>query len=111
MLVPKRRRRLPADERRAFRRFRINHLNVHYMLTDDKVRFPSDASNLLDGLSREVGNGRTINISAGGVLLTTETTFVKGRSILLSIDWPFSRDDHTLKLLVLGTVVRSGPHR
>lgn len=54
-----------------------------------------------------VGSGRTLNISSGGVLFTSEHPFEVGQQLELSISWPTKLDGkHPLKLVVVGPVVR-----
>jgi c-di-GMP-binding flagellar brake protein YcgR len=55
----------------------------------------------------EAGDGKTINISSGGVLFTTQHILLPGRRLELSISWPAQLDNKTaLKLVARGRVVR-----
>ena len=56
----------------------------------------------------ESGSGKTINISSGGVLFTTEHFLVPGKRLELSVSWPAQLNNHcALKLVARGKVVRS----
>ncbi|MCC7017978.1 MAG: PilZ domain-containing protein [Rhodospirillales bacterium] len=53
------------------------------------------------------GMGKTLNISSGGVLFTTETQLPKGERVELSVSWPAQLNDSLpLKLVALGRLVR-----
>jgi hypothetical protein len=53
------------------------------------------------------GTGKTLNISSGGVLFTTEGLLPRGERVELSVSWP-AQLNHTLplKLVALGRLVR-----
>lgn len=56
----------------------------------------------------ETGQGRTLNMSSGGILFTAETRLPVGRRVELSILWPAQLNEHCgLKLVAMGRVVRS----
>src|ERR1039457_5088056 len=56
----------------------------------------------------EVGSGRTVNISSGGVWFTTEGVLSAGLPVELSMNWPARLNDVCpLKLMIYGCVVRS----
>lgn len=56
----------------------------------------------------EAGLGRTLNMSSGGVLFTSETQLPVGRRVELSVDWPAQLNENCgLKLVALGRIVRS----
>lgn len=82
------------QERRAKRRFRIEQ-DVRYRL-------------LYGHRIAEMGVGRTVNISSGGVWMTTETVLSPGLPVELSISWPALLNDVCpMKLMIYGCVVRS----
>ena len=55
----------------------------------------------------EAGAGRTLNISSGGILFTSEHILLPGRRIEVSINWPAQLDQKTgLRLVARGRVVR-----
>jgi c-di-GMP-binding flagellar brake protein YcgR len=54
------------------------------------------------------GSGKTINISSGGVLFTTEYTLSERQSIELAVSWPAKLNGAiSLQLVALGLVVRA----
>jgi c-di-GMP-binding flagellar brake protein YcgR len=56
----------------------------------------------------ETGQGRTLNMSSGGILFTAETPIPVGRRVELSVDWPARLNGNCgLRLVALGKVVRS----
>jgi len=82
-------------ERRAGRRFPIEQ-EVQY-----KVR---------TGNGLQVGSGRTLDISSGGVLFTTGQNLQPGDLVEIAIAWPALLDARChLKLVIAGSVVRTGP--
>ena len=55
----------------------------------------------------QVGTGKTVNMSSGGVLFTTETLLPKGERVELSVSWPAQLNDTLpLKLVAMGRLVR-----
>jgi hypothetical protein len=57
---------------------------------------------------RETGQGRTLNMSSGGILFTAETRLPVGRRVELSVHWPAQLNERCgLKLVALGRIVRS----
>jgi hypothetical protein len=57
--------------------------------------------------SEEGGDGKTVNISSSGVLLTTQHVLLPGRRLELAINWPAQLNNKTaLKLVARGRVVR-----
>ncbi len=55
----------------------------------------------------ETGEGKTVNISSSGVLLTVQQTLAPGRRMELSISWPAQLNDKcALQLVARGRVVR-----
>jgi hypothetical protein len=64
---------------------------------------------LRKSLVKATGGGRTSNMSSSGLAFTTVDTFEIGTYIELSLSWPILLYDNSLlKLVVEGTVVRSG---
>ncbi len=54
------------------------------------------------------GSGRTVNMSAAGILMVAERSFQPGAQIELSLDWPgLYHDAEKMRLVVSATVVRS----
>jgi hypothetical protein len=61
---------------------------------------------------KEVGKGKTINISSSGVLFTSEDALRPGERMELSISWPVRLDNkYALQLVARGKVVRLEPGR
>jgi hypothetical protein len=57
---------------------------------------------------QENGGGTTINMSSGGVLLTTEQSLLPGKRIEMAIHWPAQLDNRcALKLMARGRIVRT----
>lgn len=55
----------------------------------------------------EAGDGKTINISSGGVLFTSDHILMPGRRVELSISWPAQLNEKcALRLVARGRVVR-----
>lgn len=76
-------------------------------------RFPVDCevkyTTLGDFETRTAGCGRAVNMSSKGVLFTTEHCLEVGQEVELSITWPAKLDGKVpLKLVVVGSIVRSG---
>ena len=85
---------LSSTDRRASDRFPIEN-DVRYKLLEAKF-------------IAQTGQGRTQNISSGGVLFTTEAPLTLGQRIELAVDWPAQLNEHCgLKLVAMGKVVRS----
>ncbi|MGA2275832.1 MAG: hypothetical protein ABSH00_19965 [Bryobacteraceae bacterium] len=81
-------------ERRNKRRFQIEQEVRYKMLYGQRIA--------------ETGNGKTINISSGGVWFTTESMLTAGMPIELSMAWPVLLNDNCpMKLMIYGCVVRS----
>ena len=56
----------------------------------------------------ETGQGRTLNMSSGGILFTAAAPIPVGRRVELSVDWPARLNGNCgLRLVALGKVVRS----
>ena len=55
----------------------------------------------------EVGTGKTLNMSSGGVMFQTEQTLLPGRRLELTISWPAQLNNTCpLKLVARGRIVR-----
>ena len=62
---------------------------------------------LRGGRVDQVGSGKTLNISSGGVLFETDQTLPAGGTVELAIKWPYLlREVCSLKLVMRGRVVR-----
>lgn len=82
-------------ERRTKRRFRIEQEIRYKMLYGQRIA--------------ETGVGKTLNISSGGVWLTTENVLTAGMPVELSMSWPVLLNDSCpMKLMIYGCVLRSG---
>jgi hypothetical protein len=54
------------------------------------------------------GFGRTLDMSSGGILFTTESVLPHGRMVELSVNWPVLLDGACpLKFVAVGRVLRS----
>jgi hypothetical protein len=54
------------------------------------------------------GAGKTLNISSGGGMFTTEQPLVMGRTVEISINWPVRLEDGCLlRFIASGPVIRS----
>src|SRR2546428_5450465 len=57
---------------------------------------------------KQVGMGKTVNMSSGGVLFTTETALPEGERVELAVSWPAQLNDTLpLKLVAMGRLVRT----
>jgi hypothetical protein len=85
----------PGDrERRIKRRFQIEQDVRYKMLYGQRIA--------------ETGQGKTMNISSGGIWFTTETMLTSGMPIEVSMTWPVLLNDSCpMKLMIYGCVVRS----
>ena len=60
------------------------------------------------GVKAAAGSGRTVNISSGGVLFTTQSQLTEGAEVELAISWPALLNNLIpLKLVVTGRLTRS----
>lgn len=85
---------LPYTDRRTSDRFPIER-EVRYKMLDGKSVL-------------RTGSGRTVDMSSGGVLFTTEQPLSAGNRLELSVNWPAQLDNSCpLKLVALGRVVRT----
>lgn len=83
------------DDRRASNRLPIER-DVRYKVLGGKKSV------------KQVGSGKTVNISSGGVLFTTETPLPEGERVELAVSWPAQLNDQLpLKLVAMGRLVRS----
>jgi hypothetical protein len=58
---------------------------------------------------REIGHGRTVNMSSSGMLFVADRVLAPGRKVEVLVQWPVKLDEQVgLKLIVLGEVVRVG---
>ena len=86
---------LPYPDRRSSDRFPIER-DVKYKMLDGKTVL-------------RTGAGKTVDMSSGGVLFTTEEPLSAGNRLELSVNWPAQLDNSCpLKLVALGP---RGPHR
>src|ERR1700680_1941236 len=61
---------------------------------------------------RPTGSGKTLNMSSGGVLFTTESGLPKGARVEIAVSWPAQLNGATpLKLVATGVLVRSEEKR
>src|SRR5947209_16492106 len=82
-----------GEERRSSDRFPIER-EVRYKMLDGKSVTGS-------------GSGKTLDISSGGVLFTTEQHLTEGKRLELSVNWPAQLNNScALKLVALGRLVR-----
>jgi hypothetical protein len=57
---------------------------------------------------KQVGLGKTLNMSSGGVLFTTESLLPEGERVEIAVSWPAQLNDVLpLKLVAMGRLVRS----
>jgi len=79
-------------ERRAAVRFPIGQ----------EVRYKAYVKN-----TTQAGSGRTLNMSSGGILFTTQHFLSPGTRLELSVNWPAQLDNKCpLKLVASGRIVR-----
>jgi hypothetical protein len=84
-----------ADDRRASKRLPIER-DVRYKLLGGKKSV------------KPVGLGKTVNMSSGGVLFTTESPLLEGGRVELAVSWPAQLNQTLqLKFVALGYLVRS----
>jgi len=83
------------DDRRSYKRLDIKQ-DVHY-----KVLGPKNSV-------KHAGSGRTIDMSSGGLLISTQSVLAEGERVEVSIAWPAQLNGVLpLKLVAVGRVVRS----
>ena len=57
------------------------------------------------------GTGQTVNMSSGGILISSQHRMEVGTQIEASLRWPWSLDGKVpLQLVAVGRIVRSGAH-
>jgi|SRR5450432_2838956 hypothetical protein len=84
-----------ADDRRGSNRLPIER-DVRYKLLGGKKSV------------QQVGLGKTVNMSSGGVLFTTESPLPEGDRVELAVCWPAQLNQMIpLKFVALGRLVRS----
>ncbi len=90
-----------------------NQLANHNQQTDRRSsdRFPMDREVKFSVMNRrggdETGEGKTINMSSSGVLITSSQMLLPGRRLELAISWPAQLNNKVaLKLVARGRVVR-----
>src|SRR5262249_1825210 len=84
-----------TDERRASNRLPIKR-DVRYKVLGEKKSV------------KHVGLGKTLNMSSGGGLFTTESPLPEGERVELAVSWPVQLNDTLpLKLVAMGRLVRS----
>ena len=74
-------------------------------------RFPMDREVKFSVMNRrggdETGEGKTVNMSSSGVLITSSQMLLPGRRVELAISWPAQLNNKVaLKLVARGRVVR-----
>ena len=75
-------------------------------------RFPIESAlryKLMEGKAIQLaGQGRTLNMSSGGILFTADARLTAGYRVELSVDWPAQLNETCgLKLVALGKIVRT----
>src|SRR5205807_3652552 len=81
-------------ERRMKRRFQIEQEVRYKMLYGQRIA--------------ETGTGKTVDISSGGVLFSTQNTLTAGMPVELSMNWPVLLNDSCpMKLMIYGCVIRT----
>ena len=84
-----------TDDRRAYNRLAIER-EVRYKVFGVKKTV------------KTVGSGRTIDMSSGGLLISTESALTEGDRVELAVSWPAQLNDAIpLKLVAHGRVVRA----
>src|SRR5947209_2455529 len=82
-------------ERRTKKRFHIEQEIRYKMLYGQRIA--------------ETGVGKTVNISSGGVWITTPNPLTAGMPVELSMSWPVLLNDSCpMKLMIYGCVIRTG---
>jgi hypothetical protein len=85
-----------ADDRRASNRLPIER-DVRYKLLGGTKSV------------KQVGLGKTVNMSSAGVLFTTESPLPEGERVELAVSWPAQLNQTLpLKFVAMGRLVRSG---
>ncbi len=88
----------PSTERRASDRFPMDR-DIKYKVVNRKS-------------GEELGGGKTLNMSSGGVLFETEQSLLPGRRVEVTISWPAQLNNVCpLKLVARGRIVRVDANR
>ena len=86
-----------ADDRRITNRMPIERDVRYKVLVGKKTE------------AQTTGVGKTLNMSSGGVLFTTETALPEGGRVELNVSWSAQLNENLpLKLVAMGRLVRSG---
>jgi len=85
-----------ADDRRTSNRMPIERDVRYKLMVHRKTEQPP------------AGLGKTLNMSSGGVLFTTESALPEGTRVELAVSWPAQINDTPLKLVTCGRLVRTG---
>jgi hypothetical protein len=57
---------------------------------------------------KQIGSGKTLNMSSGGVLFTTESDLLEGERVEIAVSWPAQLNDAIpLKFVAVGVLVRA----
>jgi hypothetical protein len=104
--------RSPLSVPRRYRTIALVLLELGHVDRRETARFPIEREICYKLLRRNGGNeqgtGKSINISSGGVLFTTDCALQPGIGIEVTISWPVRLDSEVpLRLVVRGRVVRS----
>jgi hypothetical protein len=84
-----------ADDRRSSNRMPIER-DVRYKVLGGKKTI------------KQAGLGKTLNMSSGGVLFTTESPLPAGERVEIAVSWPAQLNDVLpLKLVAMGRLVRT----
>jgi hypothetical protein len=84
-------------ERRTKRRFHIEQEVRYKLLYGQRIA--------------ETGRGLTVNISSGGLWITTDSLLTSGIPVEVSMNWPVLLNDSCpMKLMIYGCVLRSNEH-
>jgi hypothetical protein len=86
-----------ADDRRNTHRMPIERDVRYSVLAEKRAQTPI------------TGMGRTLNMSSGGALFTTESALPDGVRVELAVSWPAQLNEVLpLKLVTMGRLVRTG---
>jgi hypothetical protein len=104
-----------SEQRAGKLRGQMSNLGLQPAITDRRVstRLPieREVRYKVLGVRKTVGytgSGKTLNMSSGGVLFTTESDLPEGARVEIAVSWPAQLDDSTpLKLVAIGVLVRS----
>jgi hypothetical protein len=82
------------SDRRASDRFPLNQ-EMQYRVVDGRGVRPA-------------GQGRTLNMSSGGICFSTAEELPLGRMVEVAVNWPARLENCLLKFVASGRVVRTG---